>query len=370
MGSESTITSLEAPGLDGNAHLRPLRINLQAVTDSNVRDGVTSPVYLDHHASTPMDPRVLAIMVAALEETFGNSNSADHSFGAAAAGAIEASRARVAALVGSPEEDVRFTSGATEALRLVLGFEMASRPGPFKVAASRIEHPAVVDLLEAAERAGYVQVEWIGCNSSGVVTLRAIDDALSRGPSLLWLMAANNEVGTLQPVQEAASRAHQAGVTIAVDATQAAGRIPLQATEWAVDYLALSAHKIYGPKGVGALVGPGLAAMRSPFVLEAHSPTPNAPAIAGFGEACRLRNLEMVADEVRISELRNRLEGQLLATTDDLVVNGDRNNRLAGNLHISARDAPNDMVVAQLRNTVAISTGAACASGAGAPGAG
>lgn len=327
----------------------------------------SAPVYLDCHATTPADPRVVGVVVRALRDDFGNAHSADHSVGAAAACLVASSRDRVAELVGAESEDVRFTTSATEALRLVVGFEMQIAQSPFAVAASRIEHPASIALLDAAERAGYLTIDWIECDERGLVGAERIARALERRPTLLWLMAANNEVGAIQSIEAAANMARDAGAAIVVDASQAAGRVPIEAAGWGIDYLILSSHKLYGPKGVGALVGPRLGSARSPFLLEVHAATPNTPAIAGFGEACRLRRLEMAFDEPRIGRLRDRLLERLRAAVPDLVVNGPEAERLAGNLHISVPDAPNDQVVAQLRDTVAISTGSACTSGVDAP---
>lgn len=302
-----------------------------------------------------------------MTERFGNPNSRDHRFGSDAAQVVGQALGAIAHLVGAASEDVRLTGSATEALRLVIGLEMAATRGPFRVAASRIEHPAVIDLLSAAERNGYLSIDWIDCDGEGLVPLPAIAAALERSPTLLFLMAANNEVGTLQPVTEAAALAGAAGVAIAVDASQAAGRVPIDADGAGFDYLIVSSHKLYGPKGVGALVGPGLRDVPSPFPLEAHAPTANTAAIAGFGEACRLRRLEMTVDEVRIAAMRDRLAEHLASLVPDMVVNGAFAPRLACNLHVSFPGAPNDQVVAQLRDVVAVSTGAACASGVDAP---
>lgn len=307
------------------------------------------------------------VVLSIMTEQFGNPNSVDHSFGGDAAQVIGQAVDAVAALVGAAAEDVRLTGSATEALRLVIGLEMSATRGPLTVAASRIEHPAVIDLLNAAERNGYLSIDWIDCESDGLVPLRAIATALERRPALLFLMAANNEVGTLQPVVEAAALARDAGVAMVVDASQAAGRVPIDVGVAGFDYLVLSGHKLYGPKGAGALVGPGLRDVLSPFPLEVHAPTPNTAAIAGFGEACRLRCLEMAADEVRIGALRDRLAAHLDSLVPDTVVNGALAPRLACNLHVSFRGAPNDQVVAQLRHAVAVSTGAACASGVDTP---
>jgi cysteine desulfurase len=199
--------------------------------------------------------------------------------------------------------------------------------------------------------------------------MMALEAACRDGMDLVCVMAANNEVGTLYPVEEVARIAGQAGAYTLIDATQAAGRVPIHAAPWEITYLTISAHKIYGPKGVGALIVPSELDVRP-----SHGPTPgtgdgtpNVPGIAGFGEACRLRRLEMAEDEPCIAAQRDRLEMLLLAGIDGLIINGDRECRLSHNLHVSVPDVPNDAVIARLRHSVALSTGAACSSGAHTP---
>lgn len=330
---------------------------------------MTAPrIYLDHHATTPVDSRVAAAVVEAMMEVFGNPNSMHHAFGREAAALVDASAREVARLVGAEPEDVRFTGGASPAIQLAIAFAEERAPTlPLRVAASTIEHPAVLEALERGVAAGRMTVDWINVDEDGVVSLNEIAMVLERGVDLLCLMAANNEVGSIQPFAEAIGLAHDAGAAVLVDATQAAGRVPIATRNLDIDYLVLSAHKIYGPKGVGALVGLDLADAAPPERLSDHVSTTNVPAIAGFGEACRLRRLEMAEDELRIAALRDRLQDALLAGVSGLVVNGSPTRRLSNNLHVSVPDAPNDAVVAHLAATIALSTGAACVSGADAP---
>lgn len=324
------------------------------------------PIYLDHHATTPVDPRVAKVVMRAMMEDFGNANSVDHLFGKIAGELILTASDAVAALVGAAAEDVKFTSGSTEAIRLALAHAISTRPPgrPLRVAVSRVEHKAVLDAIEAGIRSSLIQPAWIEVDNQARIDLASLSKALDRGVDLLCLMAANNEVGTIYPVEEAATMARQTRAAILVDATQAAGRIPLRVHQWHLDYLVLSAHKIYGPKGVGALVAPGidLGATLSELAL-GYGGTPNVPGIAGMGEACRLRLLEMVSDESRIASLRDRLQTALLRSVPGLVVNGDLRARLGHNLHISIPGVPNEALVAKLRRKVAVSTGAACTSG-------
>lgn len=302
-------------------------------------------------------------MAEAQTAAFANPNS-QHGAGASARRLIERARSQVAGLVNAETDDVRFTGGASEALRLALAFAAAEVAGPLRLAASRIEHPAL--LAAIADLGARAEVRWIEPDASGVVPVDAVADVLANPVDLLCLMAVNNEVGTIQPVCEAAALAANAGAAILVDASQAAGRIPVDVQDWGADYVVLSAHKIYGPKGVGALIGDGLAVRPSPAGAPSHDTTPNPPALVGFGEAARLRLIEGRDDEDRIATLRDRLQAALIGALPDTVVNGDGAAKIAGNLHVSVR-ASNDAVIAQLFDTVAISTGAACVSGVDQP---
>ena len=300
--------------------------------------------------------------------TFGNPNSVDHRHGDDAARLLDLARRQTAALVGAEAADVRFTSGSSEALGLALSYASERFDGnDFLVACSKAEHPALLDAIGAAATAGWVRPVWLEVDEHGRVEINSIESALVLGVGLVCLMAANNEVGTLNDVTSIAVLARRHGADILVDATQAAAWVPLSAASSHVDYLVLSSHKLHGPKGAGALVAQGASRLKAPRRRDHHSGTPNTPAIAGMGEACRLALAEMAGDATRIAMLRDRLQAQLVAGIDGLVVNGDQAARLPNNLHVSVPDAPNDMVVAHLRDDVSISTGAACASGTDAP---
>lgn len=221
----------------------------------------------------------------------------------------------------------------------------------------------MLDPLRALEQEGRATLRWIDVDGAGRVSLDDLARVVTDGVDLVCLMAANNEVGTVYPVTEAAALAAAGGAEILVDATPAVGRIPIAAEEGGIDYLVLSAHKLYGPKGAGALVGPSA---RTPFAdtIFGHAGTLNVPCIVGFGEACRLEAAEGSTEEARAVELRDRLEATLIGQIPDLVINGDRSNRLGNNLHISVPGAPNDAVISRLHPSVAISMGAVCSSGA------
>lgn len=330
------------------------------------------PIYLDNHATTPVDPRVADVIMHTMMSAYGNPNSVDHAFGDRAAALVIEAQREIASLVGGESEGVHFASGSSEALHLALAHAVATRPrldAPLRVAVSTVEHRAVLEAVTSFERAGKLSPRWIPVDRRARLDLATLQAACETGIDLICVMAANNEVGTLYPIEQIARIARDTGATTLVDATQAAGRAPIRATEWGITYLALSAHKMYGPKGIGALVtSPDL------FMRPAHgripgtgSGTPNVPGIVGLGEACRLRRLEMSFDEPRIAAQRNHLETLLLAGIDDLAINGDREHRLSNNLHIAVPGIPNDAVLARVRRQVAVSTGAACSSGVEEP---
>lgn len=319
------------------------------------------PIYLDYHSTTPVDPRVAEVIRHVMLEAFGNANSADHAFGDEASALVADARRHVATLVGSEPAGVHFTSGSTEAIRTAIQHALRSRRDarPLQVVASTVEHRAVLSALAEGAAQGELDVRWAPVDGSARLDMERLKTLLP-GADLVCVMAANNEVGTLYPVAEIARLAADVGANVLVDATQAAGRVDLAAQAWRIAYLVLSAHKLYGPKGVGALVS-------SPRMRFPDHGTPNVPGIAGFGEACRLRSEERGADEPRIAALRNRLEALLRTRIPGMTVNGDAEHRLSGNLHVSVPGVPNDAIIARLRSTVAISTGAACTSGTPEP---
>jgi cysteine desulfurase len=329
-------------------------------------------IYLDYAATTPVDPRVAAVVMEYMTTSFGNASSADHEFGDDAARAVEEAAVEVGMLVGAPSSDVVFTSGATESINLVLHGLVATSPRPLRVVVSPTEHAAVLDTCRMLARERKIVIQWLTVDAYGRVNLDEIDAACSMGADLLCVMAANNEVGTLTPVPRVAAVAARHGVAYLCDATQACGRVPLHVTDDDITFLALSAHKMHGPKGVGALVSRGTRRLR-PMIYggaQQHgirAGTLNVPGIAGLGTACRLRRLEMDADEPVIAARRNRMQQRLCEEVSDLIVNGDPIARLSGNLHLSFTGVPNGAVVARVRSRLAVSTGAACSSGIESP---
>jgi cysteine desulfurase len=272
------------------------------------------PIYMDHHATTPVDPRVADVVVNAMVNVFGNAGSVDHTHGEAALHLVDRATAELAALVGSEPENIRFTSDATESIRFALGHAVAMRGlSKLRVAATMVEHQAVLDALRLAVRAGLAEVVWIEVDGQANLLPESLRAALENGVDLLCVMAANNEVGTIYPTGQIVSEAHESGAKVLIDATQAAGRVDLRSQEWDLDYLAFSSHKIYGPKGVGALAvnDANMHSELSEHVV-GHNGTLNVPGIVGFGEAARLMRMEGAEDERRIRGLRDRLEAGLL----------------------------------------------------------
>jgi cysteine desulfurase len=330
-------------------------------------------IYLDHHATTPVDPAVRDAMLPYFTERFGNPSSTQHAFGQEAAAAVAEARAHVAALVGAQPSDVVFTSGATEADNLaVRGLAVAAGKG--HVVTTVLEHAAVLEPCRTLERQGFA-VTRVETDASGVIDAGRVVDALRPDTILVSLMAANNEVGTLQPVAEVGAVCRERGIALHSDAVQALGRVPVDVDAWAVDLMSLSAHKMYGPKGVGALYVRKERRPRLRLAPQAEgggqekglrSGTLNVPGIVGFGEAARLARVALASDEPeRVRALRDRLLAGLQSRISDTAVNGSLEQRLAGNLHLSIEGAEAETLILSLGGRIAISSGAACAEAGG-----
>jgi len=334
------------------------------------------PIYLDHHATTPLDPRVREAMLPYFTDRFGNASSTDHVYGDIADRAVKTARDRVADLLGVDPRTVIFTSGATESLNLAIQGRIAaiaqtSAQLPH-IACTAVEHQAVLETCRALARQQRVRLTEIPVDRHARIDLDRLETLCRDGLDLLCVMAANNEVGTIYPVREIAAIAQRYGVTYVCDAAQAAGKIPIESDAWGIDLLSISAHKFYGPKGIGALICRRDCAIEPLFYGGGQQRgirpgTFDVPSIVGLGEACRLRQLEMLDDERRVAALRDRLEENLRNAIPQLEVHGDRGSRLAGNLHVAIPGLPNSAIVARLRDRVALSTGSACTSGVEAP---
>ncbi len=342
-------------------------------------------IYLDYHATTPVDPRVAEKVLQAMTTDFGNASSLDHEVGDRAEAAVKTATRHVANLVGASPRDVIFTSGATESLNLAIqgtlnaltplsqlgrgaGGEGRGGEGKPRIAISTVEHKAVLDTCEALYKQGRIELIQIPVDTQARLDLDRLEQACASGLHLLCTMAANNEVGTIYPIEKIAAIAQRYQVPFLCDACQAVGKIPIRFNEWGITLLALSAHKLYGPQGVGALVvqrGHRLAPLLYGGGQQRgiRPGTLNLPGIVGLGEACRLRGMEMAVDEAEIRRKRDHLQALLQAQIPNLVINGDLHNRLAGNLHIAIPGIPNSAVMARVRHKLAISTGSACSSG-------
>jgi len=334
---------------------------------------VARPIYLDYHATTPVDRRVADRVYQYMTEEFGNASSTDHEYGDRAEEAIKQAAKNVATLIGASPREIIWTSGATESINLAIQGSLPSNPEkPHRIALLPLEHKAVLDTCYALEKRGWAELIYLRVDSKGRLDLDHLEQSCTEGLSLICVMAANNEIGNVYPIKAIGEIAKRYNTPFLCDASQAVGKIPIQFEDWGITYLAISAHKLYGPKGVGALV------VCKDYHLEPllfggghqkgmRSGTLNVPGIVGLGEACRLRSLEMEEDERAIASKRDKLQSLLLAKISGLVVNGDTTYQLAGNLHISVPGVPNSAVIARIRHRLAISTGSACSSGVESP---
>ena len=333
------------------------------------------PVYLDHHATTPVDPAVVGAMLPYLTEKFGNPSSRQHLFGQEAHAAVEEARAQVARLIGAETGDIVFTSGATESDNLaVRGGARAGGARGRHLVTTAIEHPAVLEPARSLEREGF-DVTVVGVGPEGVVSPGEIARALRPDTVLVSVMAANNEIGTVQEVAEIGRLCREREILFHTDAVQAIGRVPVSVEAWGADLVSVSAHKMYGPKGVGALYVRRARRPRIRLQAQAEgggqekglrSGTLNVAGIVGFGEAARLAVEALEAGEPeRIAALRDRLLAGLRARLDGVEVNGSMAHRLPGNLHVSISRAEAETLILSLGGRIAISSGAACAEAGG-----
>jgi len=337
---------------------------------------VNELIYLDHHATTPCDARVLETMLPFFSVHFGNAASKQHAFGWAASDAVERARKQVASLIGAGSKDVIFTSGATEANNLAIKGVAAARRGERDhLVTVATEHKAVLDPMKRLAQQGWA-VTVMPVNSAGIVDLGELGDAITDRTALVSVMAASNEIGVLQPIKEAAQLAHAKGAWFHTDAVQAIGKVPFDVDALDVDFASMTAHKLYGPKGVGALyvrrkpssakASEGRRGVRLAAEIDGggherglRSGTLNVPGIVGFGQAAAIAGAEMPAEAVRTGALRDRLMHALLARLDGVTVNGSLEARLPGNLNVSFDGIDGEALLVSL-DDVAVSSGAAC----------
>lgn len=326
------------------------------------------PVYMDHHATTPVDPRVLDAMLPYFTQAIGNAASVDHEYGAEAARAIARARGQVADLLGALADEIIFTSGATEADNLaIIGVAERYRDQGQHIITCMTEHKAVLDTCAYLERNGW-HVTYLPVDHDGLVDPDAVRRAITHDTVLISIMAANNEIGTVAPIAEIGRVAREHEVLFHTDATQAVGHIPVDVEAMQIDLLSLSGHKIYGPKGIGALY----VRKRHPRVRLAEqihggghergmrSGTLNVPGIVGLGSALEIAGQEMEEDREHLQRLRDRLWEGLRASIGDIELNGHPTQRLPHNLSVTIRGVESRSLVVQLKHHIAFSTGSAC----------
>ena len=332
------------------------------------------PIYLDYHATTPVDPRVFEAMAPYFGERFGNASSRTHRFGLEAAEAVDRARGEVARLIGARARDIVFTSGATESDNLAIkGVLAAARGRRDHVITAVTEHHAVLDTCRRLEREG-ARVSYLPVDRDGLIDVDELRAAITDRTILISVMAANNEIGVLQPIADIGRVARERGVLFHTDAAQAVGKIPFDVDGAGADLVSLTAHKMYGPKGVGALyVRPRRPRLPMAPLFDGGGQeqglrpgTLNVPGIVGFGEACALCAEEMAGESARLGALRDRLLGGLFDRVDGITVNGSLSARLPQNLNVSVSGVEGEAMLLALGD-IAISAGAACASGAAEP---
>jgi cysteine desulfurase len=330
---------------------------------------VKLPIYMDNHATTPVDPRVVDAMLPYFTEKFGNAASRNHSFGWAGEEAIEIARAQIASLIGATPKEIIFTSGATESDNLMIkGVAEMYREKGNHIITQAIEHKAVLDTCKRLEKYGY-ELTYLPVQKDGRVDPEDVRKAITPKTILITIMYANNEIGIINPIQEIGKIAKEHGIIFAVDGVQAVGKIPVDVQKDNIDLLAISGHKIYGPKGVGALY----VRRRNPRVqLSAiidggghergmRSGTLNVTGIIGLGKACELAQQEMAREGERLRGLRDRLRAGLEAKLDEVFVNGSWEHRLPNNLNMSFAYVEGESLLMGI-NDVAVSSGSACTS--------
>jgi len=330
---------------------------------------MTSPIYLDYQATTPVDKRVLDAMLPYFTEAYGNAASRSHAFGWKAEEAVDTARAQIASIMNASEKEIVFTSGSTEAINLAMKGvgEMYGSKGKH-VITSLAEHKAVLDTAKHMEKQGF-EVTYLQPDSNGAVSAEQVRDAIRDDTILVTLMWANNEIGTINPVREIGAVCREKGVLFFTDATQAVGKIPVDVEADNVDMLCMSGHKIYGPKGVGALY----VRRRKPRVrLVAQidggghergmrSGTLNVPGIVGLGAACAVAEADLVKDMEHSNALRARFEEKIFSELDYVEINGDKDNRLPGCSNLSFAYVEGESLIMGFKD-LAVSSGSACTS--------
>ena len=328
------------------------------------------PIYLDHNATTPLDPRVFQAMTPFFLDAFGNAASRGHSFGFRALRAVDQARVQVAALLGCDIKEIVWTSGATESNNLAIKGVADMYEGVGRhIITQPTEHKAVLDPCKKLSHQGY-DVTWLKVDSTGRIDLNQLADAIRPDTILVSIMAANNEIGTLQPIREIGRLCHERGVLFHCDATQAVGKIPVNVQDDQIDLMSMSGHKLYGPKGAGILY----VRRKNPRVRLTplfdgggheqgfRSGTLNVPGIVGVGAACELAMLEMPQESPRLATLRDRLQAGIMQRVEGVTVNGNQQHRLPHVTNLSFANVEGEHLLATVTRDLAISSGSACTS--------
>src|SRR2546426_2273088 len=331
--------------------------------------GIKLPIYMDNHATTPVDPRVLDKMLPFFVEKFGNAASRNHAFGWVAEAAVEQSRESIAKLIGATAKEIIFTSGATESDNLAIKgvAEMYKEKGNHIITAVT-EHKAVLDTCKRLEKYGY-RVTYMAVQKDGLIDLEELKRIMDDKTILVTIMAANNEIGVLQPVAEIGKLCRERGVIFHSDATQAVGKVPVDVNKMNIDVMSISAHKMYGPKGVGALyVRRKNPRVQISAIIDGgghergmRSGTLNVPGIVGLGKACAICMEDMAKESCRLAGLRNRLRDNIMSSMDEVYINGSMEHRLPQNLNISFAYVEGESLLMGI-NDIAVSSGSACTS--------
>jgi len=335
----------------------------------NGNKDVKLPIYMDNHATTQTDPRVLEEMLPYYTEKFGNAASRNHEFGWIAEQAVEQARERIAKLIGATAKEIIFTSGATESDNLAIkGVAEMYREKGNHIITQAIEHKAVLDTCKRLEKYGF-RVTYLPVQKDGRIDLDDLKRSMDDKTILVTIMAANNEIGALQPIREIGALCHERGVLFHTDAVQAIGKVPFNVVQDNVDLASITAHKLYGPKGVGALY----VRRKNPRVqLVAQidggghergmrSGTLNVPGIVGLGKACEIATNDMAEEAKKLAALRDRLKDAIMSQLDEVYINGSVEHRLPGNLNISFAYVEGESLLMGI-NDIAVSSGSACTS--------
>jgi cysteine desulfurase len=338
-------------------------------TNEPLPAGVQLPIYMDNHATTPLDPRVLEAMMPYLTGIFGNAASRNHSFGWEAEKATEHAREQIAKLIGATAKEIIFTSGATESNNLAIkGIAEMYRERGNHIITQVTEHKATLDTCKRLEKSGY-RITYLPVQADGLIDLEDLKRAMDKDTILVTIMYANNEIGVIQPIKEIGALCHEKNVLFHTDAVQAVGKIPVNVITDNIDVLSLSGHKIYGPKGVGALY----VRRRNPRVQISEqinggghergmrSGTLNVPGIVGLGAACEIAGAEMEAEGKREKELRDYMRAKFEKALDYVHVNGNMEHHLPGNLNMSFVYVEGESLLMGI-NDIAVSSGSACTS--------